>query len=588
MRSGLLWKLCPRARISAGVSVAVFTFAVATSQPARAFGGLWSSPGAPVRQASEAILFVDNPDSTITVIVQLKVTGPTQHVAWVIPVPGRPKIGLSSNTVFERLDTATEPQYWREVAVEGKCKKNARDAVLAPSSGTTGVGTKPERLAASIGIVQNGSAGSFDYVNIRVDPSLGDPAKAATDWLKNNGYDTSVDAEVLGPYLKSGLGLVAFKLSAGTDASATRPVALTYEGKLLTIPLRPTAIAARMDMGILVWVIGRSQAVPTNYRTLAMDDAPIDWLTAQRFPSGTLPGGGVGPGGAYGKRPSNYDALVTKAADEAGGRGFVTELAGPASQYRDKVWSSLDEQQFATMSSEHYADGIDAVVAARVNYAGWDGWDEAIRGATALPSGATFDEFARDPGRYRGVAKVDTGRFMALLRDRVVKPVADTARMFYRAPYLTRLYTTMSPSEMTVDPTFDYDFDRAEVSNVHVAKQTIKCRAAMRGEGPTAPWGAARSPPETEDEAPWRIQLPHGGAIAGSGSTGAAHRVTPDRRPLPPTAVSPTPRSGRGCRVSCMGASRRSALAACLSLAIASIAARRRRYTGRRTESGRS
>lgn len=569
MRSGLLWKLCPRAPSSTGLAVSVFTFAVATSQPARAFGGLWSSPGEPVRQASEAIIFVDNPDSTTTVIVQLAIAGPSRHVAWVIPVPGRPKIGLSSNTVFERLDAATEPQYWREVAVEGKCKNDDRDAVPASSSGKTGVGTHSDRTTAPIVTMQDGSVGSFDYVNIRVDPHLDDPAKAATDWLKNNGYDASVDAKALGPYVKGGLGLLAFKLSAGADAHATRPVALTYEGKLLAIPLRPTAVAARADMNVLVWVIGRSQAVPTNYKTLVIDEAPIDWLTAQRFPSGTLPGGGVGPGGAYGSRPSNYDALVTKAADDAGGRGFVTELAGPASQYRDKVWSSLDEQQFATMSSEHYADGIDAVVAAKFTYGDWDGWDEAIHGATALPSGATFDEFARDPGRYRGVATVDTGKFIALLRDRVVKPVADTAAMFYRAPFLTRLYTTMSPSEMTVDPTFGYDFDLAEVSNVHVARQLIKCRSALR-----------------ENDAPWRIQLPHGGVIASTRSNGAPHPAPP-LGPRPPTAVSPKPQSHHGCSVSCMGAGSRSTLASCLSLAVVSLAARRRRYSGRWTESSR-
>jgi hypothetical protein len=75
--------------------------------------------------------------------------------------------------------------------------------------------------------------------------------------------------------------------------------------------------------------------------------------------------------------------------------------------------------------------------------------------------------------------------------------------------------------------------------------------------------------------------------IAGTGSTGATHPVTL-HPPRPPTAVSPTPRSGHGCRVSCMGAGRGSALAPCLSLAIAGLAARRRRYTGRRTEGGRS
>src|ERR1041384_487832 len=97
-----------------------------------------------------------------------------------------------------------------------------------PSSGATTVAMQPDRAAAPSASVQDGSVGSFDYVNIRVDPSLDDPAKAATDWLTNNGYDTGVDGNVLGPYLKSGLGLLAFKLSAGAEASATRPVALTY------------------------------------------------------------------------------------------------------------------------------------------------------------------------------------------------------------------------------------------------------------------------------------------------------------------------------------------------------------------------
>jgi hypothetical protein len=36
-----------------------------------------------------------------------------------------------------------------------------------------------------------------------------------------------------------------------------------------------------------------------------------------------------------------------------------------------------------------------------------------------------------------------------------------------RYPYLTRLNTVISPEEMLVDPIFDYDPQRPNVSNVH-------------------------------------------------------------------------------------------------------------------------
>ena len=58
----------------------------------------------------------------------------------------------------------------------------------------------------------------------RVDPTLGDPAKVATDWLTTNGYDlTSLDGEVLSPYLRDGLDLLAFKLTTGTNAARSGP-----------------------------------------------------------------------------------------------------------------------------------------------------------------------------------------------------------------------------------------------------------------------------------------------------------------------------------------------------------------------------
>ena len=104
------------------------------------------------------------------------------------------------------------------------------------------------------------------------------------------------------------------------------------------------------------------------------------------------------------------------------------------------------------ISNQKYAEGIDAVFAASGYYRGWDGWKDAVEGATTLPAGVTIDEFGRNPDPYRGVARVDTTKFFQLLEEKVIRPVVDAATMLYRAPYLTRLYSPMSADERAVDP----------------------------------------------------------------------------------------------------------------------------------------
>ena len=47
------------------------------------------------------------------------------------------------------------------------------------------------------------------------------PATAATAWLTAQGYDlTGLDSQVLSPYLKDGLGLLAFKLTKNSVMNA--------------------------------------------------------------------------------------------------------------------------------------------------------------------------------------------------------------------------------------------------------------------------------------------------------------------------------------------------------------------------------
>lgn len=473
------------------VMLAALLISLATAQPAQAFGGFWSSQPTPVRQSGLEIIFVDNPDSTITAVVRIRYAGAPQKFAWLMPVPGKPTVSVSSNTVFERLESATAPQYWLEQFVASDCARpDAPDTALEAGAMSDG-----EAGAASVATIDRGTVGPYDYVTLAVEPALEDPLTVATDWLSAHGYDlTDLDGEVLRPYLKAGSNLLAFKLQNDADAGAIRPVVLTYESEQPSIPIRPAAVSAQSDLGVHVWVFGASQAVPDNYASLVLNDAVIDWLTAEKFLAGTLPAGGVGPFGDHAREPANYDAVVAAAVSEAGGRGFVTELAAPASQFRERVWSALDDERLPAIASRDYAHGVDAILAAAEQYAGWDGWHDAVQAATTLPEGVTLDAFEREPERYRDMAEVDTDELFRVLDERVVKPAADTAALLYRAPYVTRLYTVLSADAQASDPAFSYNLDLAQISNTHIAAQTIECDAGQAG-------------------APWQIELPQGGVV---------------------------------------------------------------------------
>ncbi|MFT5432934.1 MAG: hypothetical protein ACI9OJ_003638 [Myxococcota bacterium] len=59
----------------------------------------------------------------------------------------------------------------------------------------------------------------------------------------------------------------------------------------------------------------------------------------------------------------------------------------------------------------------------------------------------------------------------------MVDPVKAAQQLFEDFPYTTRLFTTISPDEMTKDPLFSFNPDLADVSNVHTITASAQCKA---------------------------------------------------------------------------------------------------------------
>ena len=459
---------------------------------AAACGGLFCDNATPVNQTAERILFVDNGDGTTTAAIQIMYQGPAERFAWVLPIGdiANPDedIRVSSNAALDRLQQATNPIYRLNVTVEGTCKSSPRDSLGGGAFGGFGGAGGAASFADSgtdeggVVVEASGSVGPFDFELISVNPMAADKAQVAIDWLETNGYDLGIGDDVLRPYLESDLKLLCVRLTKGNDSGSIRPLMITYSGSKPSIPIRPTAVAAQDDMGILVFVGGRDRAIPSNYALLELNDALINWFS----PTAT------------------YNDVVVRAANEAAGQGFVTEYAFPSNTLRDTVVQEWERQQWTTFQSRAFSSDVE-IVEASFPWAQWDGYRDAFQAAATLPSSLSIDDIVNCPNCYLDGAAAangvtfDRARFLTALYELVVRPMLETQDLVTSSAYVTRLYTTMSAADMTLDPAFDFNADLPSVDNNHTAQQIIMCN------------------PELEQfEAPYRVELPSGEVVFGT------------------------------------------------------------------------
>ncbi len=87
-----------------GVASVVIISIGLDARPAEACGGFFYSATQPVSQAAERIIFASNPDNTVTAVVQIQYSGPSEKLAWVLPAPGIPDVAVSFDEAPRRVE----------------------------------------------------------------------------------------------------------------------------------------------------------------------------------------------------------------------------------------------------------------------------------------------------------------------------------------------------------------------------------------------------------------------------------------------------------------------------------------------------
>jgi hypothetical protein len=434
------------------------------------------SPSTPVVQAGERILFAHDGNDVIAYI-QISYQGQASEFGWLVPLPTVPTLELGSDLLFTALEQNTQPQYQlstkrlfcsggssTSTGSIGGCGDSAENGAFTPQA-PYDAGMSSADLGSSSPVVEKSSIGPYDYVVLKADDST-----AMFQWLSDNRYFVpSGTMNAVTPYIHPGAFFLALKLRAGETAGDIQPIVLRYASDLAMIPIILTSVGAIPNMGVEVFELGEFRAIPRNYHHSVLNQTSL-WYGA------------------------DYNALLIRAVQEAPmHHAFVTEYAGTSTVMQNSVWAPGrygDPNILRTFTQPvdflsylvQYRYTLDATLLAILE-------KYIPEPQNLIDSGVTPTLFYRNFGSYEGGGYMepngdggvpvpfDPNACTDEIVMRILTPLENTQTLLDSHPYLTRLYTRLSPEDMTADPVFSENPDLPDVAPLHTATVTIPCNS---------------------------------------------------------------------------------------------------------------
>jgi hypothetical protein len=521
---------------------------LAVPERARACGGTFcQTPTQPVVQSSEDIVYVKNADGTLTMSVRIVYQGSADGFAWIIPLPAAPaEIEVGTDSLFQGLGQTTPTQFLMAATErDGTCRAYPQCVSPMPGGGggmCTGYGPGAREEPPSGGggadaatiqsldaatppveVIERAPVGPYESVILR-----GGSATELQAWLTDNGYFIPPTAVALmEDYVAAGQVFVALRLLTTSTVASVRPIVLRLGEVDPCLPIRLTSIATVQGLPITTYFLADRPAVPTNYSLLDVPEDARLWM------------GGASWGSSY-----------AEAIDAAGGQAFVFDSAAapptlglalpPVDDLRDLPFTEIVRE---LLRRNYWLEPALPDLLARFVVVADE--DEATYVRRCLASFGCSAEPMR----------VEVDGLLAALEREIRAPRVEADAWLAEHTVLTRLYTSMSAEDMTVDPEFRFDEGVPLVSPNRVATLHELC---------SEQWYRDFAPTELELPSGRRVPVTPGVAFADDAAFCESYGWRP-------------PGSDDGCSAS-FGASRsatRGLVAA--SLVLFAIASRRRR-----------
>jgi MYXO-CTERM domain-containing protein len=453
-----------------------------------ACGGCFSPPGQQntqlILQNAERVLFHRDAKTKKTrVWVEVRFTGLAEDFGWVLPLPKKPQVSVGTSWVFDQLDARHAPRFSTTLDQgDENCRswtsycygdEQSRANAAAPSAGggfrgdsAAGSASEASDEDGKVQVLEKDQAGPYDYEILASKDS-----QALLDWLNDHGYDTPQKAlPIIESHLAKGDVFVAVKLQNNAGVNEIKPIVLEMDDADACVPLRLTSIAASEDMSVIVTLAGPGRAVPKNHMHVEVNPLKLNW-----FQNG-----------------NNYAQVLSAAIDEAAGRAFATEYAGPGKQT-----ALVAESQRMDVTPISYVTDAAGLAKALVD-------SRLILSADAVGILEKHTGLAKlaglDPQSYFGQLQscgyssnlqpgswctkqlaapstlpVDGPALAAALDKEYVQPIHTIADAMIASETVTRLVMRISPEEMDRDPIFAFNPDLGDVSNEYTASFKRVC-----------------------------------------------------------------------------------------------------------------
>lgn len=436
-----------------GVVLAALVALALSPARAAACGGFFCSMSAPVNQAGEDIVYAVEEDGSLTMTIRIVYQGTAAEFAWILPVPVEPlDIDVGPEALFQSLVQATGPQFQSATRTDGVCRSEpacdypssgfgcgAEDAASAEPPRAFADGAAAATDAGGVMVVREESVGPYETVVLS-----GGTAEELQTWLSDNGYDIPASSiPLIAEYVAARQLFVALRLRNDASVAEIQPIVLRMPDTQPCLPIRLTAIATVPDLPIAAYFLADAPAVPTNYSLL---EPPANDMGLWNF-------------------SLTWTTHVSAAVDAAGGQAFITDYAGDVPSLSlalplvDDLASITSPEAYAReLSSRGYAgDPSLASIAQR--------FVEPASVANCIAQGFTCGA----PSSFDPVG------LTRAIDEQITQPRRAAQAMLDRHSVLTRLFTTLSAEEMTLDPEFRIDAGARLQSNVHVATTVTEC-----------------------------------------------------------------------------------------------------------------
>ncbi|MEZ4297903.1 MAG: DUF2330 domain-containing protein [Polyangiaceae bacterium] len=287
MRTSFLW-----------VAGALALSALAFPSEARACGGCFHIQQSETGQVTgHRMIFSVSPEAT-SLWDQISYAGSPETFAWVLPIHGQVQIGLSSDALFNQLESVTKVEVH---SPDIECP-------LDPCGEGTGGGSPNSTFTTTststgVTVIAQETVGPYETAQL----SASDPL-ALNTWLDSHGYVIPLDVEpIIADYVAEGFDFLVMKLVPGEGVSSMRPVRVTSPGAGLSLPLRMVAAGTGEVTPISLWVVAEGRYEPANFPSFLIDDQKLVW--------------------DWDTQSSNYGLLKKEGFDATQGKGWLIEAA---------------------------------------------------------------------------------------------------------------------------------------------------------------------------------------------------------------------------------------------------------------------